>query len=80
MGMKGPKAIPTVQALFKMSPKQQEFVNIMKKGTTDQKGMAKAIENEANSKDDVDGKTLMKKDYAAMMGGYGKEVLKKHCK
>ena len=39
----------------------------------------KAVKNMGYT-EDVDGNTLMKKDYAMMMGGYGKEPLKKHCK
>lgn len=77
MGKKGPAAKP-MAALFKMSPKTASFVEAMEKGTPKQKEMAKAVraKNEGNSKEDVTGDTIMMKDYAAKMGGYGKDPIK----
>jgi hypothetical protein len=76
MGKKGPKAKP-MSALFKMSPKTAAFVEAMEKGTPKQKAMAKAVRAKNESKDDVTGNTLMKADYAAMMGGYKSPLTKK---
>ena len=85
--MKGPKAKP-MAALFKMTPKSEPMAAMMKKIGEEQEGLKELAKSKEGKKavknmgytEDVDGNTLMKKDYAMMMGGYGKEPLKKHCK
>lgn len=81
MGMKGPKAEP-MKALFQMKPKSEPMAAMMKKigeGQEGLKALAKsekgkeAVKNMGYTKD-PDGNTLMQKDYAAMMGGYGKKM------
>ena len=81
MGMKGPKAKP-MGALFQMKPKSEPMAAIMKKIGKEQEGLKElaktpkgrqAVKNMGYTKD-PDGNTLMQKDYAAMMGGYGKKM------
>lgn len=57
---------------FKMSPKQGEFVeSIRKKNPKAAKKIEAGIKaKEKKDKNDVEGSDIMKKDYAAMMGGY----------
>lgn len=64
-----------VMTPFKMSPKQAGMIESIRK---ENPKAAKKIEAgiKKGDKEDVPGKTLMKKDYAAMMGGYGKEPIK----
>ena len=61
-----------VMTPFKMSPKQAGMIESIRK---ENPKAAKKIEagikdGDKENKEDVPGKTLMKKDYAAMMGGY----------
>ena len=81
MGMKGPKAKP-MAALFKMQPKSEPMAALMKKIGEEQEGLQKLAKSEKGKEavkkmgytQDVDGAMLMKKDYAMMMGGYGKKM------
>ena len=83
MGMKGPKAKP-MAALFKMEGKSEPMSALLKQIKESDKGlqkMAKSKKGKQAVKDmgytqDVDGAMLMKKDYVAMMGGYGKSPAK----
>ena len=67
-----------VMTPFKMSPKQAGMIeSIRKENPKAAKKIEAGIkEGDKKNKEDVPGKTLMKKDYAAMMGGY-KAPLKK---
>lgn len=82
MGMKGPKAKP-MAALFKMEGKSEPMAALLKQIKESDKGLQKLpkeVQKKMGYTQDVDGAMLMNKDYAAMMGGYGKEPLKKNCK
>jgi hypothetical protein len=77
--MKSKKGMPG-PAPFKMQGKSP----MMKQIQSEQKGLQKLASTEKGKKavkamgytEDVDGAMLMNKDYAAMMGGYGKSPVK----
>ena len=72
-GMPGP---------FQMKAKSEPMAALRKQIQADQKGMQKMVKTEKGKEaakkmgftQDVDGGMLMKKEYAALMGGYGKPI------
>ena len=63
---------------FKMSPKQAGMIESIRKENPKAakkiEAGIKSKEAEKKNKEDVDGAMLMKREYAAMMGGYGKPI------